>query len=55
MIGDLRIDELLIYMLFNFFVGLTKKRNLAHVFAITSDSVFIKKVYGEAMLHGIYL
>ncbi len=51
-IGDLKIDELLIYRLFNLFVSLTKKRHLAHVFAITSDSVFIEKVYEEAMLHG---
>ena len=51
-IGDLKIDELLIYRLFNLFVSITKKRHIAHVFAITSDSLFIEKVYNEAMLQG---
>ena len=51
-IGDLKIDELLIYRLFNLFVSVTKKRHLAHVFAVTSDSLFIERVFNEAMLHG---
>ena len=51
-IGDLKIDGLLIYRLFNFFVSLTKKRHLCHVFAISSDSLFIERVYSEAMLQG---
>ncbi len=51
-IGDLKINDLLIYRLFNLFVSITKKRHLAHVFAITSDSLFIERVYSEAMLHG---
>ncbi len=51
-IGDLKINDLLIYRLFNLFVSITKKRHLAHVFAITSDSLFIDKVFNEAMLHG---
>jgi len=51
-IGDLKINDLLIYRLFNLFVSITKKRHLAHVFAITSDSLFIEKVFNEAMLHG---
>jgi len=51
-IGDLKVDDLLIYKLFNFFVRLTKELHLAHVFAITSDSLFIEKVYSEAMLQG---
>ena len=51
-IGDLKVDELLIYKLFNFFVRLTKELHLAHVFVITSDSLFIEQVYSEAMLHG---
>ncbi|MFQ6063764.1 MAG: ATP-binding protein [Methanosarcinales archaeon] len=51
-IGDIKIDGNLIYELFNFFIGLTKERHLAHVFAITSDSLFIERVYSEAMLQG---
>ncbi len=51
-IGDLKIDDFLIYRLFNLFVSIAKKRHLAHIFAVTSDSLFIEKVYSEAMLHG---
>ncbi len=51
-IGDLKINGLLIYELFNFFVTISKRFHLAHVFAITSDSLFIEKVFNEAMLHG---
>ncbi len=51
-IGDLKIDDLLIYRLFNLFVSITKKRHLSHVFAVTSDSLFLERVYSEAMLHG---
>ena len=51
-IGDLKVDELLIYKLFNFFVRLTKELHLAHVFVISSDSLFIERVYSEAMLEG---
>ena len=51
-IGDLKINDLLIYRLFNLFVSVTKKRHLAHVFAVTSDSLFIEKIFNEAMLHG---
>jgi len=51
-IGDLKVDELLIYKLFNFFVRLTKELHLAYVFVITSDSLFIERVYSEAMLQG---
>ncbi len=51
-IDDVKINGPLIYELFNFFVGLTKESHLAHVFAITSDSLFLEKVYKEAMLHG---
>jgi AAA+ ATPase superfamily predicted ATPase len=51
-IGDVKIDGYLIYELFNFFVGLTKESHLAHVFVITSDSLFIEKVFNEAMLQG---
>ena len=49
-IGDLKIDGLLIYKLFNFFIRLTKEKHLAHVFVVTSDSLFIEQVYSEAML-----
>ena len=51
-IGDLKVDGLLIYKLFNFFVRLTKELHLAHVFVITSDSLFLEQVYTEAMLQG---
>lgn len=51
-IKDIKIDELWIYKLFNFFIRLTKELRLCHVFAITSDSLFIEKVHGDAMLHG---
>jgi AAA+ ATPase superfamily predicted ATPase len=51
-IGDVKIDGLLIYELFNLFVRLTKELHSCHVFAITSDSLFIERVFNEAMLHG---
>ena len=51
-IGDLKVDDLLIYKLFNFFVRLTKELHLAHVFVATSDSLFMEGVYSEAMLEG---
>jgi len=49
-IGDMKIDGYLIYKLFNFFVRLTKELHLAHVFVMTSDSLFLEQVYSEAML-----
>ena len=49
-IGDLKVDDLLIYKLFNFFIRLTKELHLTHVFAISSDSLFIEDVHSEAML-----
>lgn len=51
-IGDLKVNGSLIYELFNFFVHLTKETHLSHVFVVTSDSLFIEKVYSEAMLQG---
>jgi len=51
-IGDLRVNEYLIYKVFNFFIHLTKESHLCHVFALSSDSLFIERVYGEAMLQG---
>jgi len=51
-IGDVKIDTYLIYELFNLFIRLTKELHLCHVFAITSDSLFIERVYSEAMLQG---
>ncbi|PXF59827.1 MAG: ATP-binding protein [Candidatus Methanogaster sp.] len=51
-IGDLKIDGLLIYKLFNFFIRLTKETHLAQVFVVTSDSLFLENVYSEAMLDG---
>ena len=49
-IGDVKVDGPLIYELFNFFIDLTKEKHLAHVFVATSDSLFIERVYNEAML-----
>ena len=51
-IGDVKISELLLYKLFNFFIRLTQETHLAHVFAVSSDSLFIEDVYSEAMLQG---
>ncbi len=51
-IGDLNVNGKFIYKLFNFFIGLTKELHICHVFALSSDSLFIEKVYGEAMLQG---
>jgi len=51
-IGDVKVNGSLIYELFNFFIDLTKEKHLAHVFAATSDSLFIEQVYSEAMLEG---
>ena len=51
-IGDVKVDGPLIYELFNFFIDLTKEKHLAHVFVATSDSLFIERVYNEAMLQG---
>jgi len=51
-IGDVKVDDLLIYKLFNFFVRLTKELHLCHVFAVSSDSLFIEKIYSDAMLQG---
>jgi len=51
-IGDLKINGLLIYKLFNFFIRLTKELHLCHIFAVSSDSLFIENVYSEAMLDG---
>ncbi len=49
-IGDVNVNGSLIYELFNFFIDLTKELHLCHVFAVTSDSLFIERVYSEAML-----
>ena len=46
------MDDYLIYELFNLFTRLTKEPHSYHIFAITSDSSFIKKVFNEATLHG---
>ncbi len=50
MIGGLEINGKLIYKLFNFFIGLTKELHICHVFALSSDSLFIERVYNEAIL-----
>jgi AAA+ ATPase superfamily predicted ATPase len=51
-IGDVKINNFLIYELFNLFIRLTKELHCCHVFAVTSDSLFIERVYSEAMLQG---
>jgi len=51
-IGDLKVNGYLIYKLFNFFIRLTKELHISHVFALSSDSLFIERVYSEAMLQG---
>ncbi|AIJ05924.1 ATPase [Methanocaldococcus bathoardescens] len=51
-IGDMKINGFLIYELFNFFVDLTKERHLCHIICLSSDSLFIERVYNEAMLKG---
>ncbi|PKM92069.1 MAG: ATP-binding protein [Euryarchaeota archaeon HGW-Euryarchaeota-1] len=50
-IGDLEINGKAIYKLFNFFIRLTKELHICHVFALSSDSLFIERVYNEAMLY----
>ncbi len=49
-IGDVNVNGSLIYELFNFFIDLTKELHLANVFVMTSDSLFIERIYSEAML-----
>jgi len=51
-IGDLKLNGFLIYELFNYFVSLTKHKHLCHVFCLSSDSLFIERIYNEAMLEG---
>ena len=51
-IGAVNVNGSLIYELFNFFIDLTKELHLCHVFAVSSDSLFIEQVYREAMLQG---
>ena len=51
-IGDMKINGFLIYELFNYFVSLTKHKHLCHVLCLSSDSLFIERVYNEAMLYG---
>jgi len=45
--GNLLLDNL-----FNFFVHMTKETHVCHCFAISSDSVFIQQIYGNARLEG---
>ncbi len=51
-IGDVKLDNYLIYELFNLLIRLTKEKHSCHVFAVTSNSLFLEKVYNEAMLQG---
>ncbi len=49
-IKDIKVNEPLIYRVFNLLISLTKELKLCHVFAVTSDSTFIERIYNEAML-----
>ncbi len=49
-ISDLEINGKAIYKLFNFLIRLTKELHICHVFTLSSDSLFIEKVYNEAIL-----
>ena len=51
-IKDIKINGYLLYELFNLFISLTKENHSAHVFAITSDSLFIERVFRETKLYG---
>ena len=51
-IKNIKVNEPLIYRVFNLLISLTKELKLCHVFAITSDSTFIERIYNEAMLQG---
>ena len=42
----------LLKSLFQFLVSLTKERHIAHVFCLSSDSLFIEYIYGKAELKG---
>ena len=35
-----------------YFVSLTKHKRICHVFCLSSDSLFIERIYNEAMLDG---
>ncbi|CUX77335.1 ATP-binding protein [Thermococcus chitonophagus] len=39
------LDGSLIYELFNIFIHITKESHLAHVFVVTSDSLFVQKIW----------
>ncbi|XRO77791.1 ATP-binding protein [Methanocaldococcus sp. 10A] len=45
-------NRLLLWSLFQFLVALTKVQHLCHVLCLSSDSLFIEKIYNEAMLDG---
>ena len=51
-IDDIGMNSDLIYELFNLFVRLTKEPHCCHIFALTSDSLFIDRICSKAMLHG---
>jgi len=51
-IKDLKVNGSLIYQLFNFLIHLSKEAHLAHVFAVTSDFLFISEIFGNAKLSG---
>ena len=44
--------NLLIEKLFNLLVGITKETHLCHCFVVSSDSLFIQQIYGNARLEG---
>jgi len=45
-------EKPLLKSLFQFLVSLTKERHVAHVFCLSSDSLFIEYIYGKAELKG---
>ncbi len=45
-------EKPLLKSLFQFLVSLTKERHIAHVFCLSSDSLFIEYIYGKAELKG---
>ncbi len=49
---DKIVDQFTIFSLFKFFIHLTKELHLCHVFILSSDILFIKKIYDIARLQG---
>ncbi|MDM8548972.1 ATP-binding protein [Desulfobacterales bacterium HSG2] len=52
MLRELRKNGIALHDMFNFMVRLTKETHVAHCLAVTSDSLFIEEIYGNARLEG---